>query len=342
MKTRAMKTIVLEEPGKFKLEDRAAPQQREAGQVRVRVRRIGICGTDLHAFKGDQPFFKYPRVLGHELGVEVMDPGESGLKMGDHCAVEPYLHCGACPACRSGKTNCCQQLVVLGVHADGGMTEELVVPAAKLHKSKTLPLEHLALVEMLTIGAHAVGRAKIDARSRVLVVGAGPIGLSVAQFALLAGAEPVVFEMDERRRKFCYNFLGIDHCMPPADNPMAQLRHHFDGALPDVVFDATGNAISMHRSFEFVESGGRLVFVGLILGDISFYNPEFHRKEMTLLSSRNATPADFRYVIQMLEAGKINLTPWITHRTPFEKVPTEFARWLDRSEGVVKAMVDLG
>ncbi len=335
-----MKTIVLEDPGTFKLEDRPAPQKMGHEEVRVRVRRVGVCGTDLHAFKGDQPFFSYPRVLGHELGVEVVDPGQSMFKIGDHCAVEPYLNCGVCPACLAGKTNCCKQLIVLGVHEDGGMTEEIMLPAHKLHKSRTLPLEHLALVEMLTIGAHAVGRADIDARSRVLVVGAGPIGLSVAQFALLAGAEPVVFEMDEHRRKFCYQFLGIDHCMSPADNAIEQLRSHFDGALPDVVFDATGNAISMHRSFEFVESGGRLVFVGLILGEISFYNPEFHRKEMTLLSSRNATPADFRYVIQMLEAGKINLTPWITHRTSFDKVPAEFSRWVDRTEGVVKAMID--
>lgn len=336
-----MKTLVLESPGTFKTEDRPAPGEMGPDEVRVRVRRIGVCGTDLHAFKGDQPFFSYPRVLGHELGVEVLDPGLSGLEAGDHCAVEPYLHCGACPACKAGRTNCCQKLVVLGVHEDGGMTGELVLPAAKLHPSKSLPLEHLALVEMLTIGAHAVGRAGLNARHRVLVVGAGPIGLSVAQFALLAGAEPVVFEMDALRRAFCYNFLGIEHCMAPGDNPMAQLRKVFDGALPDVVFDATGNALSMHRSFSFVESGGTLVFVGLILGEISFHNPEFHRKEMTLLSSRNATSGDFEYVIRMLEAGKINLTPWITHRTPFENVPADFSRWLDRAEGVVKAMVDV-
>ncbi|MFK7845667.1 MAG: zinc-binding alcohol dehydrogenase family protein [Rhodothermales bacterium] len=338
-----MNTLVLKEPGQFAFENRPALVEPAQGDVRVRVRRIGVCGTDLHAFKGDQPFFNYPRVLGHELGVEVLSLGSesSGLQVGDYCAIEPYLNCGVCVPCKSGKTNCCEKLLVLGVHEDGGMTEEMIVPAAKLHKSASLPLEHLALVEMLSIGAHAVSRAKLEIQDKVLVVGAGPIGLSVIQFAKLAGVEPVVFEMDETRRAFCSSFLGIDACVAPAENPMDQLRELMHGALPDVVFDATGNSTSMHRSFELIGAGGTLVFVGLILGDISFYNPEFHRKELTLKSSRNATSSDFDYVVRMLESGKINITPWITHRTNFNNTLNEFPSWLKREEGVVKAMIDL-
>lgn len=338
-----MNTIVLSEPGKFRFEDRTAKTTMGPSDVRVKVRRIGICGTDLHAFKGDQPFFSYPRVLGHELAVEVIESGEvdAGLTAGDYCSVEPYLNCGNCSPCRAGRTNCCEQLVVLGVHEDGGMTDEIVVPANKLHKSSRLPLEHLALVEMLTIGAHAVARARLDTQDRVVVVGAGPIGLSVAQFVKLAGIDPVVLEMDAQRRTFCSTFLGIDACIDPGQNVMEQLREVMHGCLPDVVFDATGNSISMHRSFELVASGGTLVFVGLIQGDISFFNPEFHRKEMTLMSSRNATANDFEYVIRMLESGKINLTPWITHRASFGDTIKVFPRWLNREEGVVKAMIDV-
>ena len=338
-----MNTLVLREPGQFAFESRPKPGQLPSEFARVRVRRIGVCGTDLHAFKGDQPFFDYPRVLGHELGVELLEVNgdNAGLQHGDYCAVEPYLNCGICGPCKSGKTNCCEKLIVVGVHEDGGMTEEIVVPVNKLHRSQRLPLEHLALVEMLSIGAHAVGRAQLNARDKVLVVGAGPIGLSVIQFARLAGVEPVVFEMDEQRRAFCEAFAGIDLCSAPGDNPMERLREMMNGQLPDVVFDATGNSMSMHRSFELVGAGGKLVFVGLILGDISFYNPEFHRKELSLLSSRNATAADFEYVIRMLETGKINLTPWITHRTPFGKTIEVFPSWLTKEEGVVKAMIDL-
>ncbi|MEM8487847.1 MAG: zinc-binding alcohol dehydrogenase family protein [Bacteroidota bacterium] len=338
-----MKTIVLQEPGRFVAEARESIRACAAGEARVKIRRIGVCGTDLHAFEGDQPFFKYPRVLGHELGVEVAEVGKgvTGIAIGDYCAVEPYLNCGKCPACISGRTNCCEQLIVLGVHEDGGMAESLVVPAGKLHRSDVLPLEHLALVEMLSIGAHAVSRAAVKVQDKVLVVGAGPIGLSVSQFVKLAGAEPVVFELDPSRRAFCEEFLGISTCVAPTANPVAQLRELLNGAMPDIVFDATGSSRSMHQSFELVGTAGKLVFVGLVLGDIAFHNPEFHRKELTLMSSRNATAADFAYVIRMLEAGHINLTPWITHRAAFDDMIATFPDWLDRDAGVVKAMIDL-
>ncbi len=338
-----MKTVVLEKPGQFSMEDRPSPEKAAPGEALVKVRRIGVCGTDLHAFKGDQPFFSYPRVLGHELGVEVveMTDDSSSLGVGDYCAVEPYYNCGFCAACRSGKTNCCEQLSVLGVHEDGGMREFLTVPACKLHRSHTLPLEHLALVEMLTIGAHAVARANVSPRNRVLVIGAGPIGLSAIQFARLAGADPLVIEMDPQRRSFCELFAGVSDPIDPSHDPVAQIRERLGGALPDMVFDATGNPTSMQRAFDLTGSAGTLVFIGLFIGDVTFYNPEFHRKEMTLMSSRNATPADFAYVIRMLEEGRFNLTPWITHRSSFGGVIDEFSSWLDRDRGVVKAMIDL-
>ncbi len=338
-----MNTLVLQEPERLKFEHRELPSLLENESARVRVRRIGVCGTDLHAFKGDQPFFSYPRVLGHELGVEVLevDAANDIIGVGDYCAVEPYLNCGVCLTCKVGKTNCCEHLKVIGVHEDGGMTEEIIIPVNKLHKSSILPLEHLALVEMLSIGAHAVSRAQLKAQDQVLVIGAGPIGLSVIQFAKLAGVEPVVFELDDQRRQFCRSFPGVEICVAPEEDSVAQLSALMQGRLPDVVFDATGHSGSMHRSFELVGAGGKLVFVGLTLGDISFHNPEFHRKEMTLLSSRNATSSDFDYVIRMLETGKVNLTPWITHRASFSNVLSEFPKWLHRDEGVVKAMIDL-
>ena len=338
-----MKTIVLDTPGAFRAEDRPSPTIHQPTEALVRIRRIGVCGTDLHAFKGDQPFFSYPRVLGHELGVEVLQLGDTSphVQVGDYCSIEPYLHCGVCTACQVGKTNCCERLSVIGVHEDGGMCEALIIPTHKLHPSKTLPLEHLALVEMLTIGAHAIRRAEVNAQSRVLVIGAGPIGLAAIQFARLAGADPVVFEIDSQRSAFCRDFLGVELPINPLEHPTEKLKERLGGQLPDVVLDATGNSTSMHKSFDFVSSAGRLIFIGLFVGDITFYDPEFHRKELTLMSSRNATAADFAYVIRMLERGRINLNPWITHRTHLTSVPDRFSTWLDRSQGVVKAMIDV-
>ena len=154
-----MKTIVLEQPGQFVLTETQPPAAPGPGEALIRIHKVGICGTDLHAFQGNQPYFEYPRILGHELSGEIVEVGanEQGFAVGDHCAIEPYFNCGQCLACRRGKTNCCAHLKVLGVHMDGGMRDFIVAPIHKLHKSQGLPLDHLALVEPLGIGCHAAG-----------------------------------------------------------------------------------------------------------------------------------------------------------------------------------------
>lgn len=340
-----MQTIVLEQPGHFYLTDTPAPVEPGAGEALVRVHAVGICGTDLHAYRGRQPFFSYPRILGHELGVEIVALGPettpSGLTVGDYCAVEPYLNCGVCGACRRGKTNCCERLRVLGVHIDGGMREWIVVPVQKLHRARSAPLEHLALVEMLCIGAHAVRRAQLSPGDPVLVVGAGPIGLSTLRFAQLAGADVAVLELSAARRAFCAEQLDMKDGLIDADSDIgSQLRERFGGDLPLVVLDATGNVNSMQKSFEYVANGGRLVFVGLVQADITFHDPEFHRREMTLLSTRNATREDFATVIAALDDGKVAVAPWITHRVGPDALIDAFPGWLDPAAGVVKAMLN--
>jgi len=338
-----MKTIVLDEPGHFRLADRAAPPAPAPGEALVRVHRVGVCGSDLHAFRGKQPFFTYPRVVGHELGVEIVALGqpEARLAVGDRCAVEPYLNCGHCIACRRGKTNCCVNLKVLGVHTDGGMRELLTVPVAKLHPSKKLSVDQLALVEMLTIGAHAVRRAQPESGECVLVIGAGPIGLSVIAFAQLVGAKVIVLEISERRRQFCRQRLGVDTCLGGQSETMVdELQTLLNGDLPTTVFEATGNASSMMRSIQYVANGGKLTFVSLVQGDLTFRDTELHRRELTLLRSRNATGADFAWAIQMVEEGRIDLAPWITHRASADAMISAFPEWLDPERGVIKAVVE--
>jgi 2-desacetyl-2-hydroxyethyl bacteriochlorophyllide A dehydrogenase len=337
-----MKAIVLEEPGRFRLGDRPAPSGPAPGEALVRVRRVGICGSDLHAFRGKQPFFSYPRIVGHELGIEIVALGkpEPHLAVGDRCAVEPYLHCGHCIACRRGKTNCCVRLQVLGVHTDGGMREFMMVPVAKLHPSKTLSVDQLALVEMLTIGAHAVRRAQLEDAERILIIGAGPIGLSVVQFAQQVGARVIVLEISERRRQFCRQHLKVETCLDGQTDPGAELQALLGGDLPTTVFEATGNPQSMMRSVDYVANGGKLVFVSLVQGDLTFRDVELHRRELTLLRSRNATGADFAWAIQSVEEGKVNLEPWITHRAAADEMVTAFPSWLDPERGVIKAMVE--
>jgi 2-desacetyl-2-hydroxyethyl bacteriochlorophyllide A dehydrogenase len=323
-----MRQIVLEQPGTFA--ERAAPEPEPTEEhALVRVHRIGICGTDLHAFAGRQPFFSYPRVLGHELGVEVIEapPNPRGIRAGDLCAVEPYVNCGTCHACLRGKPNCCERIQVLGVHRDGGMQERFNVPVRLLHKSGKLTLDQLALVETLGIGAHAVERSGLNGEDEALIAGAGPIGLAVYMFAKTTGARIRVLELNERRRRFI-EALGVETLAEP------------DGRLADVVFDATGNRASMEKCFEYHAHGGRIVFVGLVQGSITFDDPNFHRRETTLLASRNSC-GDFPRIIRMMEEGKIDTSPWITHRMRLDEVPSRFEEvW--SLPGLVKCVIDTG
>lgn len=330
-----MRTIILEEPGRFVFAETPKPAEPGPGQALVRVRSIGICGTDLHAFRGKQPFFQYPRILGHELAVEVaaLGPGTSGIAVGDRCAVNPYLHCGQCGACRRGRTNCCERIRVLGVHVDGGMRDEFVLPAAHLYPSHKLSLVQLALVETLGIGAHAVMRSAVSAGERTLVVGAGPIGLAAIEFLRIEGADIGLFEIDRRRGTFCADTYGLKRVYKTADEVKAD-------ELATLVFDCTGNSESMIASFGYVAHGGKLVFVGLFTGDVTFHDPDFHRREMTLLASRNCMPPEHRRIVELIEAGRIDTTPWVSDRVAAEGMIARFPHWLDRDAGVVKAIVE--
>jgi 2-desacetyl-2-hydroxyethyl bacteriochlorophyllide A dehydrogenase len=342
-----MKSLLLVEPGVLRALDLPEAFTPGPGEALVRVHRVGVCGTDLHAFRGRQPFFSYPRILGHELGVEVLALGEgvTHVAVGDRCAVEPYLNCGRCIACRQGRPNCCARLKVLGVHIDGGLRERFILPAAKLHRSAALSFDQLALVETLGIGAHAVERAALVPGETVAIVGSGPIGLAVIQFALAAGARVLVVDLNARRLAFCRERLGLppQATIDTATTPdiAGRLEELTNGDRPTAVFDATGNALSMAASFHYPAPGGRLVFVGLFNGDLTFNDPGFHRGELTLLASRNSRPEDFRRIIDLIEAGRIDTTPWITHRAPLLEVPDQFARWTEPDTGVVKAMISV-
>ena len=338
-----MKTILLSEPGRLSFTSTDEPAALALGEALVRVHRLGVCGTDIHAFGGKQPFFSYPRILGPELGVEVIAIGEgvSNVKVGDRCSVEPYINCQQCIACRRGKPNCCTNIQVLGVHTDGGMRERFAMPARKLHPSSKLPYDQLALVETLGIGAHAVERAQVESGEFVLVIGAGPIGLAVMQFAVEKGAQVIVLDINEARLEFCQQQLGVAHAINGLqENVLEALQRMTSGDLPTAVFDATGSPKSMQGAFEFPAHGGRMVFVGLFQGDVTFNDPNFHRRELTLMGSRNAQPQDFARIIQLIEDGRINTTPWITHRGAFDEVVEMFPAWTKPETGVIKAMIE--
>lgn len=338
-----MLQVRLEEPGR--LTGRQAPDPEPAtGEILVRVRRIGVCGTDLHAFKGRQPFFSYPRVLGHELAGEVLAAGENpeGIRTGDRVAVEPYLACGRCRTCRAGRSNCCVRLQVLGVHCDGGMQELLRAPSRLLHRSDRLELDQLALVETLGIGYHAVERASLQTGEWAVVIGAGPIGLATAQCALLAGAEVIVTDISGERLAFSRR-LGVRHTAQAdpgdPDAALAGVEALTGDELAHVVFDATGSLASMSSALRFAGPGARLVMVGLALGAFTVDDPLFHRREISLLASRNSAGA-FPRLIELMESGRLETSPWITHRLPLAALPELFPGLYEPGAGLVKAIVE--
>ncbi len=337
-----MQTLILTQPGELIATDTLPPSAPGPGEARVRVHCSGVCGTDLHAFAGNQPYFTYPRIPGHEFGVSVIavGAGVANVRPGDRCAVEPYLSCGHCIACRVGRTNCCETLKVLGVHVDGGWRDEIIVPAVKLHPAKKLTFEQLALVETLGIGAHAVARGAPVRGESTVVIGAGPIGLAVAQFAVEAGAKVTILDVNDARRAFAARWLGVGTLEARGMTPDA-LRAALGGDLPTLVFDATGSPASMRQAFNWPAQGGRIVFASLVQGEIAFDDPNFHRRELTVMATRNSTAVEFRRIIALIESGRIDTAPWVTHRAKLTDVPAVFASWTRPETGVIKAMIEL-
>lgn len=338
-----MKAIQLQAPERFAVIDIEEPDYPGIGEVLVRVHRVGICGTDLSGYLGKMPFFTYPRIPGHELGVEVLAVGSgvTHLHGGERCSVEPYMNCGTCYACRKGAGNCCMNLKVLGVMTDGGLRDRFNIPAHKLHPAKSLSYDQLALVETLAIGKHAVVRSGLTAGETCLIIGAGPIGLATLEFVKLTGAKTIVLDMNEERLKFCREVMGVQHTTNVVTNTADAVRGILNGDLPDVVIDATGNNASMSAAFGLIAPTGRLVFVGITTKEVTFTHPTFHRPEGTLLCSRNAAPKDFTEIIALMEAGTLKTDPWISHRTTFDRLIQDFPSYVKPETGVIKAVVEM-
>lgn len=340
-----MKALQLTEPKSFQHIQTDEPGSPAPGQALVKVHRIGICGTDYSGYLGKMPFFSYPRIPGHELGVEVLEIGDgvTNIKPGDRCSIEPYMNCGQCYPCRKGASNCCEKLKVIGVMEDGGMRERLLVRAEKLHPSKELSFDQLALVETLAIGCHATDRGAPSKGDHVLIIGAGPIGLATLEFTRLTDAIVTVMDMVPSRLEFCKSTYGVAHTIQfkGDESEMDQIMECTGGDRYAVVTDATGNQHSMSNALQYVAHTGSLVYVGITTEAVSFKHPVLHKPEITLKASRNALPRDFGRIIGLIENGTIDTTPWITHRTTFEAVPDDFEGFTRPETGVIKAIIEM-
>jgi 2-desacetyl-2-hydroxyethyl bacteriochlorophyllide A dehydrogenase len=337
-----MQSLVCIKPGQFEYEETKEPVLQKDHSI-LEIKRIGVCGTDLHAFEGTQPYFEYPRILGHELAAIIHETeNNSGFTKGEAVTIIPYFNCGHCIACVNDKPNCCVQMKVCGVHVDGGMRSYLSVPNYSLIKGEGLSFEELALIEPLAIGAHSIRRADIKNDEFVLVIGAGPIGLGIMEFARIAGAKVIAADINPQRLSFCKEKLKIGHTINSlTENTAERLKEITKGNMPTAIIDATGNLKAINSAFQHLAHGGRYVLVGLQKENISFSHPEFHKREATLMSSRNATRSDFEHVMNCMKNGLVNPSTYITHQLSFDKVKEKFASLLDPANGVIKAMIGI-
>ena len=342
-----MEAIQFTAPKQIEIVDLPEPIEPGPGEALVRTHRMGICGTDLSCYLGKFPFFAYPRTPGHELGLEVVAVAAdvTNVKPGDKCSLEPYVNDPTTPTSQKGSINCCPGVQVIGVHNNGGLRRGVfAVPARKLHPGNDLTYDQLALVETLAIGYHAVQRGNPQPGETVLVIGAGPIGLSCLEFLKLMDVKTIVMDMVPGRLDFCRENLGIQHTIQfqSDDSHLAELEKITDGQLADVVIDATGSPKSMSTCFNYAGFTGRVVYVGITTFELTFpHAPVFHRRELTLLASRNAMPEDFKNIIELIRQGKINTDLWITHRIKFEEVPAEFEKFTDPALGAIKAIIEV-
>ena len=342
-----MQAVVCRQPGEVALEERPEPIRGET-EVLVGVRRIGLCGTDFHIFEGSHPYLDYPRIIGHEFSGEVLEaPAGSDFTPGQTVVINPYVSCGACIACRNGKPNCCMRIAVLGVHRDGGCCERISVPAGNLYPARGLSVDQAASTEFLAIGAHAVARFGVGADQRgparrALVIGAGPIGLGTALFAGIAGADVSIMDRDGARLAFALENGIAARSIMAGDGSDSEIAALTGGEGFDLVFDATGNRASMEGAFRRVAHGGTLVLVSVVSENVTFSDPEFHKREMTVMGSRNATRADFERVIAAIEGGRVPLAKLITHRTSLSGAIIDLPRWTIEKTGLVKALVEIG
>ena len=335
-----MKYIVCEKPGQFLLKEKEGPVLQNGSAI-LKIRKVGICGTDLHAYAGNQAFFTYPRILGHELASEVVEISDNpnGIKVGDKVVVMPYISCQECIACRNGKTNCCTNIKVLGVHTDGGMQERISVPIDLLIPAPNLNDDEMAIVEPLAIGAHAIRRAGLKTAETIVVIGCGPIGIGIMQLAKIAGAKVIAVDTNQQRLDYAKEKIGVDYSVLARANTINDISEITNGDLCTAVFDATGNKKALEAGLNYMSHGGRYILVGLSKGELVFEHPALHAKETTLMCSRNATLEDFMYVISILEKRKFPVASYITHTVSFDDMISHFDGWLNPANGVIKATV---
>lgn len=336
-----MRALVLNKPMNFTYEDRPMPQCLPE-QLVVKVDAVCICGSDIHAIGGRQPLFSFPRVIGHEVAGTVCQVGKGveGFSAGDKVCLMPCVPCSTCRACQKGKTNTCNHLELYGVHRDGGLQEYLAAPAANWMKApQNASPEELSMVEPLTIGAHAVAKLGLQTGDRVLIIGAGPIGVSCAVNAQTYGAQVTLCDTNPLRRKFVKDRFNLAILDPLDYNYSEEIEETTEGNLFDAVIDTTAAKAVMGQDWKWIAHGGKIVFVGICNGVLELEGLPFHMREPSLFVTRNSTRTDYERVLDCWQKGMLNPGLFVTHTVPFAESLSVLPAWTNPAAGVFKGVV---
>lgn len=320
------------------------PEPLGPGDVRLKVLFVGLCGSDLNTFRGFNPLVRLPRIPGHEIAAEVIEKGEAvgaGVGIGDLVTVWPYTSCGTCSSCRAGKTNACRTNQTLGVQRDGALRDQIVVPAGSLIANEGLEARHLALVEPLSVGFHAVRRASVQARDSVVVLGCGMIGVGAIIGAARKGARVIAVDRVAQKRDTAL-FAGATEFLAETGGDLVKSVAELTGGEGAVVvIEAVGIPDTFRASVDLAAFGGRVAYIGYSKEPVSYETKYFNLKELDIFGSRNALPDDFRDAMAALRQMGPQADRLVTHFVPFSEAATALPYWDANPEKVLKLMVVL-
>ena len=334
-----MRAFVLQKPGQASIETVPEPVVGK-GDVLLKVRMVGFCGSDLNSFRGLNPLVSYPRILGHEVSATVVDGGDSSVGIGTDVALSPYTSCGKCASCRRKRPNVCQFNQTLGVQRDGALSEFIAVPREKLYPAKLTPKE-LCLVEPLTVGFHAVSRGSVTADDSVAVFGCGGVGLGAIVGSSSRGAPTICIDVDDEKLALARRAGGTHTINSAQDRLHDRLLEMTDGRGPDVVIEAVGTPSTFRAAVEVVAFTGRVVYIGYAKEPVSYETRLFVQKELDILGSRNAGPEDFAAVVRLLEAERFPVDEAVSLTVSLAEAPGALRSWSENPTRFKKIMVAL-
>lgn len=334
-----MRALVIDRPGEARVVEMERPAV-DPAEATLRVRRIGLCGTDLSTFLGKNPLVTYPRIPGHEIAATLtqVPVNDLGLKEGMDVTMSPYTSCGQCNACRQGRVNACRVNQTLGVQRDGALMEAISMPLAKLYAAP-LPIEELCLVEPLTVGCHAVARGRVAAGDVAAVYGCGGVGLGAVSAAAFRGASVIAIDVDDKKLAIAQKAGAQWGINSTREDVHARLQEITDGHGPHVIIEAIGRPDTFRAAIEEVAFAGRVVYIGYAKELVSYETRLFVQKELDILGSRNALPEDFREVIRMFEQRRFPTADAISTTVTLDGAPAVLRAWSENPAAFTKIMI---